>query len=82
MSIDPPEEEIVRRAEAHINKVWSFLRNRFPSRTTKEVLAMTTFQFAKSFFVLQEQVERQQGIMSEFEAELDRLLDIATQKAD
>ena len=81
MTIPVETEELVRRAEKNINKVWNAWRNSYSTRTSKEVLAMVTFQFAKSYYQLLEQMGQQQQLMADFEAELDRLLDIA-QSAD
>ena len=76
MTIAPETEEVVRKAEYNVNKVWNKWRASFQDRSAKEVLAMVTFQFAKSYYQLLEQVERQQVIIKDFEAELDRLLEI------
>lgn len=76
MSIVPETEEMVRRAEFNVNKVWNSWRSSFPDYTSKQVLAMVTFQFAKLYFQLLEQVEKQQMLLSDFETELDRLLQI------
>lgn len=76
MNIPADTEEIVRRAEYNANKVWSKWRNEFPNRSSKEILAMIAFQFAKSYYQLLEQVDRQQSLLKDFEEELDRLLQI------
>lgn len=69
-------EELVRRAERNVNKVWNAWRNRFTGRDSKEVTAMVAFQFAKLYYQLLEQVDRQQVILEDFENELNRLLDL------
>lgn len=74
MSINPETEELVRRAEHSINKVWNAWRNDFPTRNSREILAMVTYQYAKSYYQLLEQVERQQNLLRDFENEMDSLL--------
>lgn len=76
MTIPAETEEIVRRAEYNINKVWNAWRYDFQSKTSKEVLAMVAFQFAKRYYQLRQQVDNQQIWMEDFEQELNRLLDI------
>lgn len=76
MNIPADTEEVVRRAEYNVNKVWNAWRSDFSDRSSKEVLAMVTFQFAKRYYQLLEQVNRQQSLIEDFEAELNRLLEI------
>lgn len=80
MTIHPEDEEIIRKAEYNVNKVWTAWRHDFNDRTAKEVLAMVTFQFAKRYYQLLEQVDRQQPMFEKFERELDALLDIAGER--
>lgn len=82
MSVPVEGEELVRRAEYNVNKVWNAWRNDFSRCTPKELLAMVAFQFAKSYYQLFEQVEAQQKTIEEFEAELDRLLKIGNPDSD
>lgn len=79
MKIASETEEVVRKAEYNVNKVWNAWRNDFRDRSAKEVLAMVTFQFAKRYYQLLDQVEKQQNLMEDFEKELDRLLEIGAQ---
>lgn len=81
MTIAADTEEIVRRAEYNVNKVWNVWRKDFTDRSSKEVLAMVTFQFAKSYYQLQEQMNRQQTVLEDFESELNRLLEIVDKDA-
>lgn len=76
MNIPAETEEVVRKAEFNVNKVWNKWRSDFPTKTSKEVLAMVTVQFAKRYYQLLDQIERQQNFFNDFEAELDRLLQI------
>lgn len=76
MNIDADSEEVVRVAEKSVNKVWNAWRNEFSEKSNKEILAMVTFQFAKLYYQLLEQVKRQQTLIDDFESELNRLLDL------
>lgn len=76
MSIDPRTEEVLRIAERNVNKVWSALRGQFEGKSPKEVLAMVAFQFAKGYYQLLQNVNEQEAVLTGFEAELDRLLEI------
>lgn len=80
MTIAPENEEMVRRAEYSVNMLWNKWRRDFPKVSNKELLAMVTFQFAKLYCQLQEQIERQQTVLDDFESELDRLLELAAEK--
>jgi len=77
MTILPETEEIVRTAERKVNEVWTKWSHDFEGRTSKEVLAMVTFQFAKAYYQLMDQVNRQEQVLTDFENRLDSLLDIA-----
>lgn len=79
MNIAADSEALVRRAEYNVNKVWNAWRNDFPERSAKEVLGMVTYQFAKRYYQLLEQVEKQNEFVNSFENELDRLLEIVTE---
>lgn len=81
MSIESEDEELVRRAEYSVNKVWSTWRNRFTDYSSKQVIAMVAYRFAQSYFQLLDQVERQQTLLEDFEKELDRLLLIENSQA-
>lgn len=81
MSIKPADEEVVREAERSVNKVWQTWRAQYDDKTSKEVLAMAAFQFAKLFFSLQHSVEARQRTIEGFEAELDRLLRLTAPSA-
>lgn len=76
MTIAPETEEIVRIAERNVNKVWSKWLNDFEGQSSKQVLAMVTFQFAKLYYQLLDQANRQEHLLEDFEKELDTLLDI------
>lgn len=77
MEIDPADEEIVRIAERNVNKLWSTWRNVFDSKTSKEILAMVAYQFARRYYQLARQAKEQETLLADFEKELDTLLDIS-----
>lgn len=79
LTIAPESEEIVRVAERKVNEVWSKWRRDFENTTSKEVLAMVAYQFAKRYYQLLDVVSRQETLLAEFEGELDRLLEISTE---
>lgn len=82
MQIDAHAEEVVRRAEYNVNKVWNTWRNELPQMSSKEVLAMVTIQFAKRYYQLLEQASREQTLLEGFEKQLDVLLDIYMEDKD
>ncbi len=80
MTINRDTEERVREAEYNVNRVWSTWRSEFETKTSKEVLAMVAYQFAKLYYQLLHTVEERQHIIDDFESELNRLLEITTDK--
>lgn len=82
MAINPADEEVVREAERGVNKVWQTWRVQFGDKSSKEVLAMAAYQFAKLYFSLQHTVEAREKAIEGFEAELDRLLNLTTDAPD
>ncbi|MBD5171082.1 MAG: cell division protein ZapA [Bacteroidales bacterium] len=81
LTVKLEEEEMVRLAERQVNKVWSQWRSDFHTRTSKEVLAMVAYQFAHRYYELLGAVKERDKILSDFEAELDRLLNIGDEAA-
>lgn len=76
MSIERDSEAVIREAERSVNSVWKTWRGNFPDRSSKEILAMVAFQFAKLFFRQSKTIDEQQKLFADFEAELDRLLEL------
>ena len=76
MTVRRENEVIVREAERAVNRVWKTWRSEFDTKTSKEVLAMVACQFARLYFELSHSVDEQQKFLTEFEAELDSLLQI------
>lgn len=76
LTIDSSDEEVARMAERQVNKVWNTWRQEFDGRTSKEILAMAAYQFARRYYTLLASVNDQKSLLKEFEAELDNLLGI------
>lgn len=76
MTIARDTEELVREAERNVNQVWSRWHAEFEDSTSKEVLAMVAFQFAKLYFQLRHELEASSDGLDDFERELDRLLNL------
>lgn len=68
------EEAEVRAVEYNINKLWAGWRERFRDKSSEEVLAMVTFQFAKKFFALAELEPKLNNTLRQFEDNLDKIL--------
>lgn len=74
IKIHRQEEAEVRAVEYNINKLWSSWRERFRDKSSEEVLAMVTYQFAKKFFALAELEPRLNDTLRQFEDSLDKIL--------
>ena len=82
MTIDRSTEEWVRAAERSVYQVWRTWRADFSDKTSKEVLAMVAYQFAKLYFQLIHSVEDERVLIENFEMELDRLRLISAPEAE
>lgn len=76
MTINRDSEEYVREAERSVNRVWTAWRQEFDSKSSKEVLAMVAYQFAKLYYQQQHLIEGHMALIEEFEAQLDSLLEL------
>lgn len=74
IKINRQEEAQVRAVEYNINKLWSSWRGRYRDKSSEEVLAMVTFQFAKKFFALAELEPKLNDTLRQFESSLDKIL--------
>jgi hypothetical protein len=77
LSIMRADEEIYRQAEYNVNQLCDVWGKRYKDKSSKEILAMVAFQFAKLYFASKASVEETESMLNKMEAELDRLL-IAT----
>jgi hypothetical protein len=72
------EEEEAREAAKYVNRVWArWMEEASKTRTSKDVLAMVAFHFAKLY--LRESIKNSQvdEFLKEFNDKLDRALDIS-----
>ena len=76
MTVPDDAEEVVRTAEYNVNRLWIAWRNRFSDKTSKEVLAMVAYQFAKLYYETLRQGEEQQSLLENLFSELDRSIEI------
>lgn len=67
-------EDLVRRAERSVNKVWAKWCADFRHKSSTEVLAMVTYQYAKLYYELLDRIEADEQTLTDFDAELSRLL--------
>jgi len=74
LQINRADEEIYRIAEANVNELYGRWRQRYRDKTSKEVLAMVAFQFAKLYFASKAANESVQSKVDELDRELSRLL--------
>lgn len=74
LDIRPEAEELVRKTERSVNKVWRRWCADFKHKSPGEVLAMVTYQYAKLYYELVDRIDRDEKMLSDFDAELSRLL--------
>ena len=74
LKINRADEERVRNAEYQVNRLWSRWLQRFPEKSSTEVLAMVAYQFAELYFTATKVSEEANGVLEKFEVELDKML--------
>lgn len=74
LQINRADEEIYRIAETNVNELYSRWRARYTDKTSKEVLAMVAFQFAKLYFAARTANESVKALVDQLNQELDHLL--------
>lgn len=74
LTINRQTEEYVREAERNVNKVWAAWTDEFKDKTSKEVLAMVAYQFAKLYYQLLPQMDARERFLEQFESDLDAIL--------
>lgn len=74
LKINRADEERVRNAEYQVNRLWGRWLQRFPDKSSTEVLAMVAYQFAELYFAATKVSEEANGVLEQFETELDRML--------
>lgn len=74
--LDIPREQelIVRKAEISFNRMWARWCEDFNSRSPEEVLAMVAFQYARFYYTIADNVDRNEKAIKDFEKKLDDIL--------
>lgn len=74
LTINRDEEEIIRQAEANVNRLWLNWSERFNTSPTS-LLAMVAFQFAKLHAILSSDQKKSLEALKQLDTQLDELLD-------
>lgn len=74
MTVDPDQQDELRRAADEVNHAWDTFRHRFEGRSKDEILAMVTMLFAQAFVSLREENLRLEKVLTDFETRLDNIL--------
>lgn len=74
MQILRADEERVRNAEYQVNLLWGRWSQRWPEKSTTEILAMVAYRFAELFFSAQKAGEDAVALLEGFEKDIDRML--------
>ncbi len=72
--IDRDEEIVYRKAEYHVNKLWSEWLQAHKNKSSQEVLARVALAFAELYYRKSDQLEGQARMIDNFEKQLDDLL--------
>ncbi len=68
------EEVIYRKAEYHVNKLWSEWRQAQKNKSSHDVLARVALAFAELYYRKTDNLEAQAEMIDNFEKQLDQLL--------
>lgn len=74
LQINRADEEHVRNAEFQVNRLWSRWQQRFPDKSSMEVLGMVAYQFAELYYTALRTSEEAETTIRTFEEDLDRML--------
>ena len=74
LDINRENEELIRKAEFNVNKLWNSWQTKFKSKSSTEVLAMVAFRFAELFFTQAALMEQTSDVVASFESRLDKIL--------
>lgn len=74
LTINREDEELVRIAESNVNSLWADWCHRFKDKTSKEVLAMVAYQYAKLYYANTAIAQTVNETLEDFEKELDGIL--------
>lgn len=76
MTVSPQDEEVMRKAESHVNQLWDFMRQRYPERSSAELLALVAWQFARLNITQEADVKAAEAATASVDAALTGLLDM------
>lgn len=68
------EQDFVRDTEKRINELFDNWRERFPSKSSKELLAMMTYQYASYYQAINQRHNEMLKELSECNARLDKAI--------
>jgi len=74
LAINRADEEVIRKAEFNVNRLWKSWSAKFKSRSATEVLAMVAFRFAELYFTQEAVLKDTTETIDRFEARLDEIL--------
>lgn len=74
LKINRADEERVRNAEYQLNRLWGRWCEKFPDKTSTEVLAMAAYQFAELFYAAEQTAKEAQTLLDDFETSLDGMI--------
>lgn len=74
LSIHREDEELVRIAEKNVNSLWGDWSEKFKEKSSKEILAMVAYQFAKLYYTSVATNEKLDEMLLDFENGLDEIL--------
>lgn len=73
LTIERDEEELIRRAESSVNRLWNSWSQRF-NTTESSMLAMVAFQFAKLYTMQLHDLNSATEILKNLDQHMDKLL--------
>lgn len=72
--IERQEEEIYRKAEYHINRLWESWHKSQPRRSADQLMARIALAFAELYYRKIDQLEQSEKMLADFESSLDDIL--------
>lgn len=74
LTVPPDEEQILRRAAAEINDVWSRWSQSFKGKSDRDVLTRITLLFARGYLAQKNANEEVEGLLERLDQSLDEML--------
>lgn len=75
MTVSPQDEEVMRKAESHVNQLWRLMGERYPERSSAELLALVAWQFARLNIIQEADVKAAEAAAASIDEALTRSLD-------